>query len=81
MAHATQNFMTKKELVQAVKAGEEVYVEQNPFFGGFGAYGDGTKTTIEGPYGYDPKTGRERAHRWYASAVIERDTGRVISVK
>lgn len=71
MAHTTRNFPTKKALKEALKQGEKVFMQENPFFGGFGTYG-GNKATIEGPWEY---------HKWYASATIDPQTGEVLTVK
>lgn len=60
MAYTETNFRTKKALIEAVKAGQEVRcfqpgLGQIPF--------DGT-ITLEGPHYPEP-------HRWYAKATIE----------
>ena len=58
--YTVTNYKTKKELLEAVKNGEEVRVVQP---GPFPGRTIGT-VCIEGPHYPEP-------HRWYAEAVIE----------
>ncbi len=62
MAYTDTNFKTKKELLKAVKAGDDVYAWQpGPF--PLRAY-DGNKLIIEGPQYPQP-------HKWYAQVTID----------
>ena len=59
--YTRKNFKTKKSLLEAVKAGEEIEVYQP------GGMWEGTRngfTVIEGPHYPEP-------HRWYARVEIE----------
>ena len=58
--YTIKNFKTKKELLAAVKAGEQVEVYQP---GPFPGKTDG-HISLEGPHYPEP-------HRWYASAEIK----------
>ena len=69
MAYTVKNFRTKKELKEAVKAGENVYV-QPQLFGGIPVTGP---VWLEGPHAPEP-------HRWYAEAQVDED-GKVVRVK
>jgi hypothetical protein len=60
MAYTDKNFKTKKALVEAVKAGEQVTVYQPGPFGP--SVPDGT-AYLEGPHYPEP-------HRWYASVEV-----------
>ena len=62
------NFKSKKAFKEAVKAGEAIYVQDNPFFGSEVKNG---VAFISGPWEY---------HRWYAQVEADKD-GRVVSVK
>jgi hypothetical protein len=59
--YTTQNFRTKRELKEAVKAGERVTV----FWPGFQPpmYPYNGRVSIEGPHYPEP-------HRWYATAIV-----------
>ena len=67
--YTTKNFKSKKELKEAVKAGEKVTV-YNP--GPFGEPDPNGVVYLEGPHYPQP-------HKWYASAVLK--DGYIISVK
>lgn len=70
MAHAQRNYPTKKSLKEAVKNGEDVYVQPS-MFGTYASYG-GNQVVIEGPWEY---------HKWYAAATVDPATGKVLTVK
>jgi hypothetical protein len=55
------NFKTKKQLIEAFRAGHQIFVYQPNGF--FPSQRDG-RVTIEGPHYPEP-------HRWYASATIK----------
>ena len=64
------NFKTKKQLKDAVAAGDRVtYFQPGPFGGNEPS--DGT-VLLEGPHYPEP-------HRWYAEAVVK--DGKVVKVK
>jgi hypothetical protein len=67
--YTTQNFKTKKALIEAVKRGDEVYAYQPG--GLFEATKNGT-VCLEGPHYPAP-------HTWYATATLV--DGKVIKVK
>lgn len=69
MAYTVENFKTKKALIEAVKAGQSVFVYQP---GPFGPRVEDGNTALEGPHYPQP-------HKWYASAVVK--DGKVVSVK
>lgn len=56
MAHASVNFKTKKELVEAVKSGRKIYLQS----GMFPATVNG-RDVVEGPWEY---------HKYYASVTV-----------
>lgn len=68
MAHVSKNFQTKKAFKEAVKAGQAVYVQDNPIFGSEVKAG---VAYISGPWEY---------HKWYAQVKVN-DEGQVVSVK
>jgi hypothetical protein len=61
VAYCTINFKTKKQLKEAVAAGEVVQVYQP---GPFGPSVPNGKVTLEGPHFPAP-------HTWYAQAVVQ----------
>jgi hypothetical protein len=68
MAYTNINFKTKKELIEAVKNGEDVFLVSQGFF----PAPQNGRVTIEGPQYPQP-------HKWYASATIE--DGKVVTAK
>lgn len=70
MSYTVRNFKTKKELKEAVTAGEEVLC-YNPGLGPNLSNFTGN-VALEGPHYPKP-------HTWYASAVLQ--DGRVVKVK
>ena len=68
--YTDRNFKTKKQLKEAVAAGETVtYYQPGPFGGQEPTDGE---ITIEGPHYPDP-------HRWWARCKVA--NGRIVSVK
>lgn len=64
------NYKTKKDLKEAVSAGERVtYFQPGPFGGNEPKNGT---ITVEGPHFPQP-------HRWYASCIVE--NGVIVKVK
>jgi hypothetical protein len=72
--YSTINYKTKKQLKQAVEAGEHVSIFQpNDMFGNPKASASYTgPATVEGPHYPEP-------HRWYATVEVK--DGRVVKVK
>ena len=69
MPYTVKNFRTKKELKEALKAGEVVKVYQP---GPFGPDVKDGNVALEGPHYPAP-------HTWYASAVVK--DGKVVRLK
>lgn len=68
--YTTRNFKTKKQLKEAIAAGEKITIYQpGPFGGNEPMEG---QVVLEGPHYPEP-------HRWYASAVLK--DGYVVSAK
>ena len=66
--YTTPNFKTKKALIEAIAAGEDVEV-YNP--GPYGKVPENGKVSLEGPHYPSP-------HTWYATAILK--DGYVIKV-
>jgi hypothetical protein len=68
--YTTQNFKSKKQLKEAIAAGEVVtYFQPGPFGGNEPENGT---IYLEGPHYPEP-------HRWYAEAIAE--DGQIVKVK
>jgi len=71
MAYVDQNFKTKKAFREAVKNGEDVFVQPNEF--GFPVGYRPGKVAIEGPH-------YPQAHTWWADCDVD-DNGRITKVR
>lgn len=67
--YVSGNPMSKAELARRLAEGERPgYWQPGPFGGNEPRNG---VVYAEGPYGINPKTGRERPHSWYAKLRVQ----------